>query len=88
MGKERRLDRHWDDYGVAATVKNALAMDLPRGVMLKVERMQLADEFAFMWHIGVVIPHMEKPALIEIKQPNLTPFPYEEVLTKIRLFLP
>lgn len=89
MGRVRSINADWDTAGVENAVKAALAMELPSQVILKgVKRLALPDRFAFQWVVHFQMPHMAQAAFINVEQPNYTPFPYDEVLTKIRVFFP
>lgn len=90
MVKGLRLTSYnWDREGVQHAVRAALAADLPRQVTItKVERIEHVFPHRMEWRIQFIMPHMQTAMTLEVEQPNQTPFPYDEVLTKIRLFLP
>lgn len=79
----------WSGDGVRNAVRAALAADLPQQVtIVKVEYEWSACSRETFWRVRFIMPHMQEAADIEVAVGCNSVFPYEEVLTKIRLFLP
>lgn len=73
---------------VLNAILDALRMDLPEKVTVRrIERFLDPNTYGqCTWAVSFIMPGMREAGVIEIKQHETTAFPYDEVLTKIRLF--